>query len=199
MLFLLCFLISLAAEVEADEPEVQTPTADQTARGNAESVRLSHDMKRLASRNAWSGVERIFQLILETGVTPSWDDYISAAHAARTTGDVTAVRERLLAANIIQESKEVHDWLWTIDNEYGQTQLAADKKYAKLDVAVMPFNPDQVAAIKYAQSSLEEEGIFEGFLPAGDYIFTGMSISVRPRVSSIRIDLRGSGKPKTRD
>ena len=169
-LFIFCFLISLAVEVQADEPETLTSSADQAARGNAEYVRLSHDLKRLASRNAWSGVESKFQLILETGVTPSWDDYISAAHAARTTGDVIAVRDRLLAANIIQESKEVHDWLWTIDNEYGQTQLAADKKYAQLDVAVMPFNPDQVAAIKYAQSSLEEGGIFEGYLPAGDYI-----------------------------
>ena len=44
--------ISKAVEVQADEPEALTSAADQAARGNAEYVRLSHDLKRLASRNA---------------------------------------------------------------------------------------------------------------------------------------------------
>src|SRR5690606_35599656 len=86
----------------------------------AEYIRLSAEMKRLAERNAWEGVERTYERILATGVAPSYDDHFLAAQSSRSIGDVNGARSRLLAANDVREEREVMDWLWEIDSSYGK-------------------------------------------------------------------------------
>ncbi len=191
----LLLLPALAFAAPSDDEPVLTPEqlAQQT---NAEYVRLSQDLEELASRNAWSGVERAFLGILATGVSPSFDDLVSGAHAARAVGDVNAVRERLLLDNGEREDRTVIDWLFEIDSNYGLVYLAGDPGEVALTPAVAPFNPDHLAAVQFAAKQIEQSGVYEGYLPAGTYAFASREVQVQPRVSSVRIDLSSDGEGK---
>jgi len=183
IILILSFLLGVSTPAYAAGP-------DETAR--AEYVRLSAELKRLAEKNAWAGVERTYQAILETGVDPSYDDYFYAAHAARSFGDVTAARDRLLLANNIREEREVMDWLWEIDSSYGKVSLMCDPGTLELTPDSMPFHPDRAAAVQFAQTKIKETGTYEGYLPEGNYTFGHFDVRVVPRVTTVRIDARGA-------
>jgi hypothetical protein len=180
-IFSLCFSGVEAAEAFASE----TDNAEQ-----AEYVRLANEMARLASRNAWSGVERLFLTMSEMNVELSFEDFVSGAHSARAQGNITAVKERLSAATALREDKEITDWLFDLDGSYGRVFVSADKGKATLSTEKMPFHPDQRKAIEYAVVLVDETGTYDGLLPAGDYAFGQVTLEVIPRVQSIRIDLR---------
>jgi len=180
-LLLLCSLLLAATPVLAGSKEEER---------YAEYVRLSQDLERLASKNAWSGVERTYQKCLATEVALSFEDHLAGAHAARASGDITAARERLMAANEIREEREVLDWLWDVDSNYGQVSLKGDVGTVTLEPMQMPFDPLMAKSIEFATSKIDETGAFEGYLPQGDYIFSGVKVKVRPRVMAARIDLR---------
>jgi hypothetical protein len=165
-------------------------SAPSVAAEQAEYYRLTQEMEKLAQRNAWSGVERAYERILETGVTPSFEDHLFGAHAARALGDATNARVRLVAANGLREEREVIDWLYTIDNNYGRVFLAADPGTMELVPEIMPFDPHMAKAIEYAQTQIVETGMFEGLLPKGSYTFGAEKIEVAPRVGTVRIDVR---------
>jgi hypothetical protein len=179
----------------ASTPAFAAP-GDDAAR--AEYVRLSAELKRLSEKNAWTGVERTYQAILETGVDPTYDDYFYAAHAARSFGDVTAARDRLLLANDIREEREVMDWLWEIDSSYGKVALMSDPGTHALEPDAMPFHPDRAATVQYAQQQITETGAYEGFLPEGEYSFGRFEVRVVPRVTTVRIDARGAEEQTAR-
>ena len=46
----------------------------------------SQELAKLATRNAWAGVERTYKAIVATGHAPSFEDHYSGAHAARAHG-----------------------------------------------------------------------------------------------------------------
>jgi hypothetical protein len=144
----------------------------------------------LAQRNAWSGVDRLYRSIEALGATPSVRDNVAGAHAARAVGDISGARTRLERANDLVEDKEILDWLWEIDSHYGRVFIACDLGDKALTAEVMPFNPDQRKAVEWAQKQVEEAGIFEGYLPSGNYMFGEYTVEVVPRVQSVRIDAR---------
>jgi hypothetical protein len=169
---------------------VTVPEAQAADEARAEYFRLSQELARLADRNAWSGVERTWQQILATGVSPSQADLLIAAHSAKNVGDVTEMRGRLVRASELGENRQVLDWLWEVDSNYGRAELYCDPPCA-LEPDVMPFAPDQVAAVTFAQGRIAS-GAFDGYLPAGAYRFGTYDVRIVPRVSSVRIDARGA-------
>jgi len=160
----------------------------------AEYVRLSSEMKRLAEKNAWEGVEMTWVKLQENGVAPQYEDWYLAAQAARSAGDVTAARDRLIAANEIREEREVMDWLWEIDSSYGKVSLTADVGTLTLEPEEMPFHPDRAAAVRFAQAKVTETGAYEGYLPEGRYLFGTFEVVVVPRVQTVMIDARGASQ-----
>ncbi len=194
---MLIVLLALAALAGEPEPVPLTPE-EAAQRGAAEYYRLSQTLVELASRNAWAGVERTFLALVATGVPPSFDDLLTAAHAARSIGNTAAVRARLLQANGLHEDPSVLDWLYELDNAYGTVSLAGNVGVVSLQPATMPFNPDQVASVTFAQRTIEETGVFDGLLPQGTYTFSDREIVVRPRVSTVKIDVRTDEKVKRR-
>ena len=92
----------------------------------AEHERLSDEIEKLAQRQVWSGVERKFEELegLES-VQLTFDDLLHGAHAARELGDVAAAYERLKQAAKVEGTKEVVDWLWDIDQNYGFVELVS--------------------------------------------------------------------------
>ena len=124
------------------------PAAADDAVHEAERVRLSQDIKQLAQREAWTGVERKFEELELLGTTMSFDDLYRGACAARALGDVAAAYDRLKAAAAVDPRRDVLDWLYAIDNHYGRVELLViPPRNASLDIAEMPFDPADRAAV----------------------------------------------------
>ena len=189
--------------VMANAQEPAPPSTDPSVvvlPNRGEYQRLSQELEKLSSRNAWAGVERTYVALLETGVTPSFEDYIAGAHSARALGDVAGSRARLIAANAVKEDRNVVDWLWDIDSHYSRVLLACDIGRVTLDAVEMPFDPNQRKAVEYAQALIVEKGMFDGYLPQGRYLFgketepggaqKDRELVVEPQVQSLAFDIR---------
>ena len=177
----------VANDVDTDQPEDHDSVIQA-----AEYQRLSEEIEKLTQRGAWAGVERTFIALEATGVDLSFNDYVAGAYAARTLGNVNAVRTRLEAAHAVHEDMEVVNWMWDIDANYGRVWLAGDNGKVELTVASMPFNPDQAKSVKFAIEQVATSGAYDGYLPAGTYKFGPFDLKVVPRVQTTRIDLRTS-------
>ena len=141
----------------------------------AEHARLTEEMRALAARNTWEGVEKDFHELLGLqgrGETLTPEEWRLGAQAARGVGNMTACRDRLSSAVEMSADEEAVSWLAQIDSTYGRVNLSADKTLLprpKLNAQVMPFIPDQRKAIEFAQAIVEAEMDYEGLLPGGAY------------------------------
>lgn len=185
----LTLLISFGSSAAPSADVSDTGGPDDAAVAQGEYIRLRTELKKLAQRNAWTGVERTYQAMLATGAALSFEDHKHGAHAAQAVGDLTATRERLMKANKIQEDPEVLDWLWDIDSSFGRVDLKTDPGRHALAPVQMPFNPTHAKAVQYAVAQVEETGTYNGLLPQGDYTFGSHKLTVRPRVQAMQIDL----------
>lgn len=158
MLGLLLLLLTTTPSLASQEGSVEL----------SEYHRLHDEMDRLATKRAWTGVERTWRALVETGVEPTDDDRIIAAHAALARGDLDAARERLLVVAGRSENREVIDTLFRIDNDYGRVTLAGSYELVQ---ETKPFLPEAEAASARATAHVAETGTFEGFLPPGRYRF----------------------------
>jgi hypothetical protein len=156
----------------------------------AEYERLSQEMTLRASRNAWEGVERAYQAMLETGIPPTAEEFHLGAQAAAKLGDVASTRARLILALEVFDSQEFRDWIHAIDTSYGPVSLKGDPGRVELLVDQLPFDPAKASAIQFAQDQIAETGSYEGLLPGGTYQFGQLSLKVRPGVHTQRIDIR---------
>jgi hypothetical protein len=151
---------------------------------DAEHDRLSDEMERLAERKIWTGVERKYDELTELGTDLTRDDYLIGAHAARELGDVMDAYVRLKAAARIKGTKEIVDWLWDIDNNYGHVALVAvPARSSVLKADDVPFDPNQRKAVDAAVKRSKQDGRFEGMLPKGAYNFSGQRFEVVPGIS----------------
>lgn len=156
----------------------------------AEHVRLSGDIEQLANRQLWPGVEKKFAELQKLGVEMSYQDLIHGAYAARALGNAQHAYDRLKVAARIKGSREVVDWLYTIDANYGMVDLiATPPRGVTLDVAEVPFDPDQRVCVEATQEIVKKEGRFSGLLPRGSYVYAGQPFTVEPGVS-VRIEVR---------
>ena len=161
-------------------------------------------MRKLSARNAWTGVERNFQLLLklqDEGEVLTAEDWMLGAQAARNLGNMTNCRERLAASVRIVPEREAVALLEEIDRSYGLVDLSADKGVdAVLAPAAMPFIPDQRKAIEFAQAQVGETGTFEGILPVGTYTYGAEEFLLSAGTAAVEIELkalsgRGSSEP----
>lgn len=150
--------------------------------GDAEHQRLVEDMQRLASRNAWRGVEvsyRQMEALEAKGVALTYADHLLGAQAARDAGDIALVKARLLRAAGVQKTDEVAIWLADIAANFGTVELdVGEATRNNLEPAEVPLAPDQRAAIDLARASLSKDRRFVGFLPIGTYAFGDRAFTV---------------------
>lgn len=186
LLPLLAILVGLAAlplSARAGGTEVE-----------AEHDRLSDEMDKLAQRQVWSGVERKYSELEKLEIELTFEDYLNGAYAARELGEVGHAYERLKNAARKNGTRDVVEWLWDIDNNYGNVELiSVPSRSAVLEVQEMPFDPNARKAADAAVESAKTDGIFVGMLPKGSYVFAGQPFTVEPGVS-VRIEV----SPKAR-
>ena len=155
----------------------------------AEHVRLSSEMRRLAQRNIWTGVERAYQESEALQTPLSFTDHVVGAHAAHARGDLATARERLMAAHRLKEDPMVLDWLWTIDTRFAQVELHTVPGKT-LEFSVPVFQPDLNRVLEHAATSLQSSGSYAGLLPIGQYSLGGKTFEVTAGDYASRLDLR---------
>lgn len=173
----------------------------------AEYQRLSEEMDRAAKRTNWVAVERLFASLEAMGQPHTFTVFVQAAQAARGQGDTATAKARLLKAAAIREDREVLDWLWQIQKEYGPVMLAADlPANYRLTTEAMPFNPEHRKSVEYAQNQVIEASMFDGLIPRGSYRFAPYRVEAdslvfdfEVRENPRRIDIRTKDEPTRAD
>ena len=172
------------------------------AEAKAEHVRLSEDMRRLAKRAHWRGVDRSYRSmenLTRKDVVLSYDDHFLGAQAARELGNVTLVYRRLVKAKTVNATPDVTNWISDILRQYGEVDLIIPDRYkgeTNLAVAVMPLQPDQRSTIGMAQQRIQEGRSYNGLLPGGEYTFGPHTFNVTPGGDTIVLEVskKGSGR-----
>ena len=176
------------------------------AEAKAEHVRLSEDMRRLAKRAHWRGVDRSYRSmenLIRKDVVLSYDDHFLGAQAARELGNVTLVYRRLVQAKEVNPTSEVTNWIDDIMRQYGEVDLIIPDRYkgeTNLAVAVMPLQPDQRSTIGMAQQRIQEGRSYNGLLPGGEYTFGPHTFTVTPGGDTIVLEVskKGAGRVSKR-
>ncbi len=176
------------------------------AAAKAEHVRLSEDMRRLAKRGHWRGVDRSYRGMEELtrkDVVLTYDDHYLGAQAARELGNVTLVYRRLVKAKAVNATADVTNWIDDILRQYGEVDLIIPDRYkgeTNLVVAVMPLQPDRRSTIGMAQQRIQEGRSYSGLLPGGEYTFGPHTFNVTPGGDTIVLEVskKGTGRVSKR-
>ncbi len=168
------------------------PASAGGEREEAELHRLVEDMGKMAEQGHWGGVERAYTRMLELeGVDIPYDAHYTAAQAARSTGDMALVLERLEAAARIKRPPGLSGWLEEIEGSYGRVEISCtSRKRPELKPAVVVLHPDMRNQIALANGAIQETCTYKGLLPAGSYTLGNRTLEVVPGMT-IRIDLGG--------
>ncbi len=143
----------------------------------AEEVRLTEEMRALARRNIWIGVDRMYRALVALDADLTGKQHIEGAYAAQDLGEIQACYDRLRAAARSTPTREVIDWLWAIDTQYGQVEVTAQLG-AQLATDEPPLDAVKRKAIETASLHLSEGGQFVGMLPVGEYLVGGAVLTV---------------------
>lgn len=192
-------LVLSSSALAQDDTDVEIPEVMSPAARQAEYRRLSEELQKLASRNAWSGVERFYAQLEATEIPIEFNELVTGAHAARAVGDTKLARTRLFTASKLQEQRDVIEWLWEIDEAYGLVFLKCDpahKRRPELATAAMPFDPNQARSVQFAIETVKDTCLFDGMLPGGKYTFGPYDFEVKPKVESVRIDMSAAAEEK---
>ena len=145
----------------------------------SEKVRLSGELKKLAQRNAWSGVERSYLSLLETKCDLSFDENQLGAESARYLGKTMQMYDRLAAAKELDPQPQILENLSGLDSMYGRVRVKGDaRRRPVLSRAAMPFAPDERKSIEWAIEVVAGTGSFEGMLPNGEYLVGEIAFTV---------------------
>ena len=172
-------------------------TGEQEAGAAAEAVgrhnQLTNEMRHLAKRTAWKGVEKAFldleELAASEGVVITEEDYLLGAQSGRSLGKIAEVRQRLAAAHALSSNLEVVQWLNDIEQSYGPVRLRSKRSSAVLEADQLPFAPDQRAVINQAAERISSEQEYRGLLPSGIYRFDDELFAVIPGEPELEITL----------
>lgn len=193
-----CTVLAISAALLVFSPTVSAVEASQGAAPSAAAVaevdRLSGEIRTLAGRQVWSGVERKYRQALALEARLPADVHLVAAYSARSSGDLIAVYDRLTRAANQKATKEVVDWLWDLDHNFGRVILNADRRgTSELVIKQMPLDPNRRQAVQAAIAQCKDTGAFKGLLPRGEYQFGGQEFRVEPGIS-VRVEV----SPKAR-
>lgn len=154
---------------------VASAPAFAASAAEAEHIRISEQMRKLATRNVWRGVESNYQKLLDLekkGVTLTVDDHLLGVQAAQALGSVQDAYDRLQAADSVAPSDDLKSQIAAIDASYGRVDLDVDDRFDgdfTLKPATMPFDPGQRKAVEVAAARIQAERKFLGMLPYGRY------------------------------
>ena len=145
-----------------------------------EWIRLSDEQRKLANRNAWTGVERAYQAMVRTGCTLTAPEHVLGGEAARHLGNTLNYVERLQSAQQVTADPGIAGQIELVGRRFGRVRIVAKpRKPPELVPVEMPFAPEERSSIQYAQRQMADTGSFDGLLPLGNYQVGGEPFEVR--------------------
>jgi hypothetical protein len=196
-----------ATEIAVNRALQRKKNSEYSVEQKAEVFRLVEEMKKLAARNAWTGVDRAYKSIESMGedafelADKTAGIHRLGAEAARNLGDFQRYQDLLLLAKTSLDTdvgqiddtalKEVLDELTNIERTHGavrigpSTEPKSKGKKAKLQnpelvPAEWPFATLSRKSIEVASTKVKETGYFAGLIPAGEYTLGDTSFMVDP-------------------
>jgi hypothetical protein len=161
---------------------IQTADAASVEEEQAEMARILEDMKQFREKANWVVVEKRYQQLSEfSKASPTVEMHLLGAEAASNLGNVSAVKTRLEASLALEETEKTKQWYDSIDANYAPVTIKVPKKFDEipdLNIATMPFFPDQQLALAFAQKSIQENRKFQGYVPFGEYTIAGSTFTV---------------------
>ena len=173
--------------------------AAATSEADAERVRLSEDMARMAKRGNWRAVDKKYrQIAALRKVDIPFEDHMMGAQASFNLGDIASTRQRIVLALDVQENEEALQWLEGIDAAFVSIDISIDNSYdgdRELKMAELPFMPEEQDAYNRAKRILADKGQFAGMLPVGEYSIgeTAFLIAAGEEPEPVRIRNPGAG------
>ena len=162
--------------------------AEAGSQDSAEHTRLAEEMRRLAARNAWRGVEAAYEKMLaleKRGVVLTFDDHFIAAQSASNLGDINGTYARVKRAREVaapgEQTQQASTWLDDINANYGAVELRIAPKYEgeiAFQIDQMPFNPEHRAVYDRARQQVLAGTDYTGLLPLGSYTFGTETFSI---------------------
>jgi hypothetical protein len=151
----------------------------QDAAAAAEKVRLQGEMKKLAAKNAWAGVESKFEELEKLKLPLTFDDYFLGAQSARFLGKTYETYMRLEKAKQIDPRPEILTELEGIEARYGRVDIQGNpRKRPPLEIDLMPFAQDERKSVEWAITVVANTGEFKGMLPLDvTYSIAGQSFT----------------------
>ena len=177
-------------------PPVLASESSSAEDGRAERERLEAELRNLAERQRWPGVERLYRRLHDLpGRGISYQTHRFAADAARNEGRILQTLDRLLLATAIQSNAEDDELIAEIRTLFGEVEIVASgldnwpsEGLELTRDGIMPFQPDQRLQIEQAKSAVAEEGRFRGMLPVGYYEVGGRRFRVTSGVI-VRVEI----------
>ncbi|MAY81947.1 MAG: hypothetical protein CL930_14345 [Deltaproteobacteria bacterium] len=183
---LLVLSVAHAGRIDHGAAKATDPAHAENA---AEAQRIADEILKLARRRIWTGVERKYNQLIELNQDVGATVHLTAAYSARESGNLLLVYERLLRAAKVKPSREVVDWLWDLDHNYGRVELVVDRRRtAELKVDNLPLDPNRRKVIETAITICKDKGSFTGLLPRNTYVFAGQEFTVEPGIS-VRVEV----------
>lgn len=145
----------------------------KAAAAEAEVQRLREQLRGLAGRSHWSGVDELYQRMVAVdpeGLT--LEDHLRGIEAAEALGRPDLAWPRVKAALTLSDSEELIERYARLSVFYGEVSLKLDRSWtgpATLEATPMPLDPVQRRVIEAAQEALAEGGSYTGLLPLGMY------------------------------
>ena len=171
-LLLSLFLTLGSTEVRAGAKAAEKAT-EKAAAAEAEYTRLQEELRGLAARAHWAGVDETYaRMTALEGVTLSLEDHLRGIEAAEALGRPDREWPRVRAALTLTTTDELLDRYARLLVFYGEAELSLAKDFTgsrQLQVVSMPLDPAQRRVIEQAQLSLEQSGQYQGLLPLGQY------------------------------
>jgi hypothetical protein len=157
---------------------------------DAEVRRIEVEMTSLAGRNAWVGVDRNYNSMIQNNLQPSTQATKLAATAALRIGNTWAAYQRLFRALQHDEKADVSLELRTIRNQYGRVEIRRNTDVpAVLVEAVRSFDPNNNACLAFSKEQLLTTGRFDGMLPVGEYTINDSTFTVRAGLRPVIVSL----------
>jgi hypothetical protein len=150
-----------------------------SAKNNAEEKQASYvqyyeEMRRLAARNTWKGVDRNYLNIIGLKLSSVANEvHILGAEAARNLGNVAERIERLK-----RSGNDGQNQLRVIYKEFGKVKIKKGKKKT-LKSSNPPFVADKRSAIEFANEIFTKKSVFKGWLPVGEYTLGKSKFTVK--------------------
>ena len=189
------WLLGLGLAAQARDATDAADTAAQAEAQLAEQIRLRAELDRLAARNAWAGVSRVFAELEAAGPPVPLDVVLLGAQAALAEGDVLLAVQRLQDATT-GEPRDGDAWgrareqLADLEHRYGAVRITVyTPKVPELDRPEMPLAPDERTVIEEVRRRVLKERRFLGMLPVGRYVLGEVPFEVQSRapIADVRV------------